>query len=215
MRLILIGPPGSGKGTQAKLLSQRLGLAHISTGDMLREAIRTGTPAGRRAQPFVGGGQLVPDELVNQIIAEYFGRDERPENFVMDGYPRTLPQAMAFEQVLRQQFLGLDAVVVLKVEDEEIVKRMSGRWICPNPTCGTPYHVKFKPPRRAGVCDLCGTALIQREDDQEATVRKRLQIFHSTHGDLLEHYRQMGLLRQVDGRGDIETIYANILKALQ
>src|SRR5436853_69921 len=105
MRLILIGAPGSGKGTQAKMLSQRLGLAHISTGDMLREAIRLGTPAGKKAHPFVGGGQLVPDDLVNQIIAEYFRRDDRPDRFVMDGYPRTLPQAMAFEQVLRQQFL--------------------------------------------------------------------------------------------------------------
>jgi adenylate kinase len=215
MRLILLGPPGSGKGTQAKLLSQRLGLAHIGTGDMLRVAIRLGTPAGRQAQPFVSTGQLVPDDLVNQIIADFFSRDSRPEHFVMDGYPRTLPQAMSFEQVLRQQFLGVDAVILLNVDDEEIVKRMSGRWVCPNPTCGAPYHTTFNPPRKPGICDVCGSRLIQREDDKEETVRKRLAIFHASHGELLEFYRRSGLLREVSGLGDIETIYGNILKVLK
>ncbi|HYV34441.1 MAG TPA: adenylate kinase [Gemmataceae bacterium] len=215
MRLILIGPPGSGKGTQAKLLCQRLGLEHIGTGDMLRDAIRLATPAGRKAQPFVAAGQLVPDDLVNQIIADFFSRDDRPEKFVMDGYPRTLPQAMSFEQVLRQQFLGLDAVVVLQVDDEEIVQRMSGRWICSNSTCGTPYHTSFNPPRVAGNCDVCGSALMQRDDDKEQTVRKRLKVFHATYGDLLDHYKNQGLLREVVGHGDIETIYNNIIKALK
>jgi adenylate kinase len=214
MRLILIGPPGSGKGTQAKLLSQRLGLAHISTGDMLRDAIRRGTPAGLKAQPFVTTGQLVPDDLVNQIIADFFSKDDRLENFVLDGYPRTLPQAMSFEQVMRQLYLGLDAVVLLRVDDEEIVKRMSGRLICSNPSCGTPYHSVFNPPRVPGVCDLCGCQLMQREDDKEETVRKRLRIFHETYGELLEFYRQMGLLREVSGVGDIDVIYASIIKAL-
>src|SRR5579862_1086160 len=185
MRLILIGPPGSGKGTQAKLLSLRLGLAHISTGDMLRDAIRHATPAGRKAQPFVNSGQLVPDDLVNQIIADFFRKDDRLESFVLDGYPRTLPQAMSFEQVLRQQYLGLDAVVVLNVDDEEIFKRMSGRLVCSNNACGTPYHVTFKPPRQAGICDICGSMLVQRVDDQEQTVRKRLQIYHAGHDELL------------------------------
>jgi adenylate kinase len=215
MRLILIGPPGSGKGTQAKQLCQRLRLAHIGTGDMLRDAIRHGTTAGRKAEPYVNSGQLVPDDLVNQIIADFFSKDDRPEDFVMDGYPRTLPQAMSFEQVLRQQFLNLDAVILLQVSDEEIVSRMSGRWVCSNNTCGTPYHVKFKPPRVAGVCDVCGSPLMQREDDQEQTVRKRLQIFHASHGELLEHYRNQGLLKEVPGCGDIETIYNNIIRALK
>ena len=215
MRLILVGPPGSGKGTQAKLLSQRLGLAHVGTGDMLRAAIRLGTPGGRKAQPFVSTGQLVPDDLINQIIADYFAREDRPEKFVMDGYPRTLPQAMAFEQVLRQHFMGLDAVVWLRVTDEDIVKRISGRWVCPKPTCATVYHLSAKPPLVAGVCDLCHTPLVQRDDDKEETVRKRLQIFHNSHADLLDHYRNMGLLREVPGVGDIETIYNNILQALK
>jgi adenylate kinase len=215
MRLILIGPPGSGKGTQATLLSQRLGLAHISTGDMLRDAIHSDTAAGRKARPFMESGQLVPDDLVNQIIADFFRKDDRLECFVMDGYPRTLPQAMSFEQLLRQQFLGLDAVILLKVDDEMIVRRMSGRWVCSNGTCGTPYHSTFKPPRQPGVCDVCGSKLMQRADDQEQTVRKRLQIFHASYGDLLDYYRRLGLLQKIPGVGDIETIYANVVRALK
>jgi adenylate kinase len=215
MRLILVGPPGSGKGTQAKLLSQRQGLTHISTGDMLREAIRLGTPAGRKAQPYVSGGQLVPDDLVNQIIADFFSRENRPDHFVMDGYPRTLPQGISFDQVLRQQFLALDAVIVLKVDDEEIVRRLSGRWVCPNSACGASYHTTYKPPRKPGICDNCGTRLIQRDDDKENTVRQRLAIFHASYGDLVEHYRRLGLLREVPAHGDIETIYSNILKVLE
>lgn len=215
MRLILVGPPGSGKGTQAKLLSKRLGLVHVGTGDMLREVIRLGTPGGRQAEPYVAAGQLVPDDLVNQIIADFFARDDRPDQFVMDGYPRTLPQAMAFEQVLRQHFMGLDDVVWLRVPDEEIVRRVSGRWVCPNAACGAVYHIVSKPPKVPGICDLCGTPLIQRDDDKEETVRKRLQIFYDGHKELLDYYRRQGLLREVPGRGDIDTIYNNILKALK
>ena len=215
MRLILVGPPGSGKGTQAKLLSQRLGLAHVGTGDMLRESIRLGTPGGRKAAPFVAAGQLVPDDLVNQIIADFFARDDRPECFVMDGYPRTLPQAMAFEQVLRQHFMALDDVVWLRVDTEEIVRRVSGRWVCPNPTCNATYHTSLKPPRVPGVCDLCQTRLMQRDDDKAETVRKRLEIFYQSTTDLLDYYRKQGLLREVPGIGDVDTIYHNILKAVK
>src|SRR6266852_4530802 len=150
MRLILIGPPGSGKGTQAKLLGDRLGLVHIATGDILREAIRLGTAAGRKAEPFVNNGKLVPDDLVNELVADRFRRPDRPERFVLDGYPRTLAQAASFDQVLRQQFLDLTAVLVFRVRDEEIVRRLSGRWTCPN--CKATYHTVHKPPRTAGVC---------------------------------------------------------------
>src|SRR5437660_5205936 len=147
MRLILIGPPGSGKGTQAKLLSDRLHLAHIATGDILREAMRLRTSAGRKAKPFVKKGKLVPDDIVNQMVADRFRREDRPESFVMDGYPRTLAQAASFDQVLRQQFLGLTAVVQLRVDIEEIVGRLSGRWSCPYPNCMATYHTVHKPPR--------------------------------------------------------------------
>jgi adenylate kinase len=212
MRLILLGPPGSGKGTQAKLLCERLGLVHISTGDILREAVRMVTPAGRLAQPYMVSGQLVPDDLVNEMVADHFRRDDRPEKFVMDGYPRTLAQAASFDQVLRQQFLNLDAVVQLLVDVEEVVKRLSGRWTCP--LCQTPYHVLYKPPRVPGICDLDGTSLVQREDDREETVRQRMAVYHQNTEPLVNYYRDQGLLRQVNGTGDIELIYANILKAL-
>jgi len=214
MRLILLGPPGSGKGTQAKLLAQRKDLAHISTGDILREAVRLGTPAGLQAKSFVTTGRLVPDSLVNDIIHERFRADDRPERFVMDGYPRTVPQAAAFDQVLRQQFLNQDAVVSLVVDDDEIVQRMSGRWVCPNNECKASYHTRFNPPRAVGVCDECGSTLIQRDDDRADTVRRRLEIYHQNNVDLLAHYRNQGLLREVAGSGDIETIHGNMIKVL-
>ncbi len=213
MRLILVGPPGSGKGTQAKLLSQRLGLAHIATGDILRKARDLGTPAGRKAAPFMDNGRLVPDDLVNEMVADLFRREDRPENFVFDGYPRTLPQAAALDPVLRQQFLNIERVVVMLVDDEEIVRRVSGRWICP--LCQTTYHTLYKPPRVPGICDADGTALVQRPDDREATVRKRLKDYHDTTEGLIPFFREQGLVREVQGIGDIESIYGRILEAAQ
>jgi len=214
MRLILFGAPGSGKGTQARLLSQRLGLAHIGTGDILREAVRLKTPAGSLAQPYIASGQLVPDDLVNEMIADCFRREDRPDHFVMDGYPRTLAQAASFDQVLRQQFLGVDAVIQLLVDVEEIVGRLSGRWSCPYPNCMATYHTVHKPPRVPGICDEDGTPLVQREDDKEETVRRRIVVYSRNAEALAEYYRAQGLLRQVSGTGDIEMIYANMIQVL-
>ena len=213
MRLILVGPPGSGKGTQAKLLSSRLGLTHVSTGDILREAGRQNTPLGQIALPYMRSGQLVPDDLVNEIIAEYFRREDRPERFVMDGYPRTLAQAASFDQVLRQQFLDLTAVLLFTVDDQEIVARMTGRWSCPQ--CKATYHVMYHPPRVPGICDVCGTKLIQRVDDQEETVRERLSVYHASTADLIPYYRSRGLVREVPGVGDIEQIHKAIVDILK
>ncbi len=214
MRLILLGPPGCGKGTQAKLLCERNGLEHIGTGDILRQAIRQKTPAGLRAHPFVESGQLVPDDLVNDVIAERFNLNDPPERFVLDGYPRTLAQAAAFDQVLRQHFLDLSAVVLLQVSDKEIIGRVSERWSCPKPGCKATYHTKEKPPKVAGVCDYCGTALVQREDDKPETVRARLVVYHGNRQALVGHYRAQGLLHEVAGHGAIEQVYANIMKVL-
>jgi len=214
MRLILHGAPGSGKGTQASLLSHRLSLVHIGTGDILREAVRLNTPAGKLAQPYIAAGQLVPDDLVNEMVADRFRRDDRPDRFVMDGYPRTLAQAASFDQVLRQQFLDIDAVVQLLVDVEEIVSRLSGRWSCPFPGCMETFHTVYKPPRVRGICDNDGTSLVQREDDKEETVRRRIVIYNRNTEALVEYYRSRGLLRQVNGSGDIEKIYANILIVL-
>jgi adenylate kinase len=215
MRLILVGPPGCGKGTQAELLGRDHRLEHIGTGDLLRAAIRAGTPGGQRAKPFVESGKLVPDDLVNELIAERFGREDRPGRFVMDGYPRTVAQAAAFDQVLRRQSLDLTDVVLLDVPDEEIVRRLSGRWSCPKAGCKATYHTVYKPPRVAGVCDNDGTPLVQRADDKEETVRARLVVYHKNTEELVPHYRAQGLLREVSGVGGIEQVYANIVKALQ
>ena len=214
MRLILLGPPGSGKGTQAQLLCKRLGLEHVGTGDILREAIRHRTTTGQRAKPFVESGKLVPDELVNDVVADRFRRADRPECFVMDGYPRTLAQAKAFDRVLQEQNLDLTGVVSLAVDDAEIVRRLSGRWSCPQPGCKATYHVANNPPKVAGICDRCGTKLVQRDDDKEETVKERLRVYHGNTVELIPYYRALGLLREVPGDGDIEDIYATILRAL-
>jgi adenylate kinase len=212
MRLILIGPPGSGKGTQAQLLCKRLKLEHISTGDILRDAIRRDTPFGRRASPYVQGGKLVPDELVNDLVADRFRGDDRPERFVMDGYPRTLAQAVSFDQALRQQFLDLTAVVQLAVDDAEIVRRLSGRWTCP--VCKATYHAVSNPPRVAGLCDNDGNTLAQRDDDEPETVRERLRVYHAQTEELIPHYAARGLLREAPGEGDIEQTYSAIMQVL-
>jgi adenylate kinase len=210
--MILLGPPGSGKGTQAKLLSERRKLVHVGTGDILREAARLGTPAGKLAEPYIRQGKLVPDDLVNDLINERFRRPDRPERFVMDGYPRTLAQAHAFDAVLRQQQLGLDRVVFVVVGDEPIVQRMSGRWSCPK--CKATYHLVNNPPRRPGICDECGTTLFQRPDDKEETVRERLRQYHQNTVDLIPYYKAQGLLRDVSGEGGIEEVYGRIERVL-
>ena len=215
MRLIFIGPPGSGKGTQAHLLSQRLGLCHYATGHILREAVRQGTPEGKRAEPYLAAGQLAPDDIVNDIINARFRAPDRPTDFVMDGYPRNAAQGISFDRVLHEQDLELDAVVFLKVEDQEIIKRISSRWNCPNPKCKATYNTLSKPPRKKGVCDDCGTPLIQRDDDKAETVKKRLKVFHDLTDELLDYYRKRGLVIEVPGIGDIETIYQNIAQALK
>jgi adenylate kinase len=213
MRLILIGPPGSGKGTQAKLLSQRQRLVQIGTGDILREAVRLGTPLGLKAGPAIRAGKLVPDDLVNEVVAERFNRDDRPDAFVMDGYPRTVAQAASFDQVLRQQFLQLNAVLLFKVDDDEIVRRMTGRWSCPQ--CKSTYHMVNNPPKRAEVCDYCQSQLIQREDDREDTVRERLKLYHQNTNGLIAYYQKEGILHDIAGIGEIEEIYSRIMTVLK
>jgi adenylate kinase len=214
MRLILLGPPGCGKGTQAKLLTQRNHLEHIGTGDILREAIRQGTPSGLRAQPFVDSGRLVPDDLVNDLVAERFGRPDRPGRFVMDGYPRTVAQALAFDRMLAGHSLNLTGVLLLRVDDEEIVRRLSGRWSCPKAGCKATYHTVSNPPRVPGFCDEDGTPLIQRSDDREETVRARLAVYHKNTEELIPHYRAQGLLHEVPAQGPIEQVYANLTQVL-
>jgi adenylate kinase len=214
MRIILLGPPGSGKGTQAKLLCQRNHLEHIGTGDMLRQAMSQNTPLGVRARSYVESGKLVPDGLVNELVAERFARADRPSRFVMDGYPRTLAQAVYFDKVLVTHDLGLEKVLLLDVPDEEIVRRLSGRWSCPKAGCLATYHTVSNPPKVSGVCDDCGTRLVQRADDKEETVRARLVVYHKDTVELIPYYKGRGLLHAVRARGEIEQVYADLLKAL-
>jgi adenylate kinase len=215
MRLIFLGPPGSGKGTQASLLCRRLGLEHIATGDLFRAAMAKHTPMGEKVRPYVESGGYVPDEMVNDLIAEHFRQPDRSDRFVMDGYPRTLTQAEAFDQLLAEQGLKLMAVVLLNLPDEEIIKRTGKRWSCPKPGCLATYHEDSNPPKAPGFCDRCGTALIQRKDDKPETVRNRLVAYHRLTAGLIPYYRAQGLLREVNGRGDIEEIYNTIVKALE
>lgn len=215
MRLIFIGPPGSGKGTQAKLLGKRQGLLHFATGDVLRQAIEQDTPEGKLAKPFISAGRLVPDDVVNQIVSARFRGPNRPERFVLDGYPRTLSQALAFDSLLKDIGLDLTAVVLLQVDDEEIVRRLSDRWTCPKPTCQATFQTNSKPPKTQGICDACQTPLYQREDDKPSTIRARLRVFHDLHDAILKHYSAMNRVVEVPGQGDIETIYENILRGLK
>ena len=214
MRIILVGPPGCGKGTQAKLLSKRMKLEHIGTGDLLREAIRNETSVGLRAKPFVEVGNLVPDELVNDLVSERFQRDDRPKTFILDGYPRTLMQAKSLDSVLALHDLLLNAVVLLDVCDAEIVKRVTGRWSCPKLGCKATFHTLSNPSKISGICDDCHTVLVQREDDNVETVKSRLTVYHKDTVPLLPYYEQHRLLKRIHGAGDIEEIYQSMVHAL-
>ena len=215
MRLIFIGPPGCGKGTQAKLLSHQFDLEHIATGDILRDAVRRQTPAGARAEPFVKAGHLVPDDLVNALIEERFASPGRPNCFIMDGYPRNVAQAETFDGILRSAGLKLTRVIRFVVDEEELVRRVSGRLSCPKTACKATYHLVSRPPRKPGICDECGTPLIQRDDDKEETVRERLAIHRKQAEGMVVHYRSLGLLREICGDGTIEEVYQRLIEALQ
>jgi adenylate kinase len=214
MRLVLVGPPGSGKGTQAKLLTDRLRLRYIGTGDILRDAIRNGTDAGKLAEPLIKIGQLVPDTIVNALVEELFTQADSPTHFVLDGYPRTLAQANFFDGLAKRLNFQLDAVLNFKIDDEEVVRRIGGRRICSNPACNAPYHITARPSKVPGVCDRCGSPLMIRADDKEETIRARLGVFHHNTDDLVEHYSRLGLLRNIPTSGDVEAIYADILKQI-
>ena len=212
MKLILLGPPGAGKGTQAKMLTDRFGIPQISTGDILRSAVKEGTPMGVKAKAYMDAGGLVPDEVVVGIVRERLQRGDCAGGFILDGFPRTVAQADALKETLQQLGKNLDAVISLEVDVEALVERLTGRRTCK--TCGRGYHVKFDPPTVAGTCDTCGGALIQRDDDQEETIRKRLEVYHQQTAPLVAYYRTDGLLTSVDGMREIDTVQQQILSAL-
>jgi adenylate kinase len=212
MRVVVLGPPGVGKGTQATRLRQELGVPHVSTGDILREAVQKGTPLGKRVRSFVESGKLVPDDLMGELIAERLAQQDAASGFVLDGFPRTVEQVAILDGVLAKISAGLDRVLALEAPEAEIVRRLSGRRICPK--CGGVYHIESRPPASPGVCDGCGSALVQRPDDEEEVIRERLKIFEAQTLPLMRIYRERGLLEEVDASGDADSVFAALRSEL-
>ena len=209
MNLILLGAPGAGKGTQAELLTEKLSIPSISTGNMLREAIANGTDLGKKVKTYMDEGALVPDELILDIVADRVAQPDCANGFILDGVPRTLAQAEALEA----KGVKIDHVVSIEVDDSEIEGRMTGRRVCSK--CGASYHIVANPPKKADICDLCGGDLIIRKDDAPETVRHRLEVYHASTEVLKDFYGKLGRLRLVNGSQSIESANADILKAIE
>ena len=213
MKLILLGPPGAGKGTQAKMLMDRFDIPQISTGDILRASVKEGTPMGLKAKGCMDSGELVPDEVVVGIVKERLQKADCDNGFILDGFPRTVPQADALSADLVELDKQLDAVVSLDVDIDALVERLTGRRTCRD--CSRGYHVMFDPSKTSGVCDVCGGELVQRDDDQETTIRKRLDVYQEQTEPLVAYYRSAGLLKELDGMQDINIVQQNMLDILQ
>jgi adenylate kinase len=209
--LILLGAPGSGKGTQAKVLAERFRWLHLSTGDMLREAVAGGTELGKKAKGFMDAGSLVPDDLVIAMLVERIGKPDAAAGFVLDGFPRNLAQARALDEALRKAGKGIDLALNILVPDQELIKRLSGRWICSS--CGAIYHEIYNPPKITGRCDICQGELYQRDDDKPQTVRNRLEQQRPP-AEMIDHYRLSGVLVDIDGLQDVDKVTANLIEAI-
>lgn len=213
MKLILLGPPGAGKGTQAAQLVERFKIPQISTGDMLRAAVRDKTPLGLKARDLMDQGALVTDEVVIGIVRDRLQQADCEDGFILDGFPRTLPQADALTQTLSELEKPLDVVISLQVETDALVGRLTGRRACRD--CGGGYHVHFDPPATAGICDSCGGELFQRDDDQEETIRNRMRVYHEQTAPLEAYYQREGLLKVVDGMASIDEVQRQVTDILQ
>lgn len=209
MKVIFLGPPGSGKGTQAKMVAERLGIPQISTGDMLRSAVREGTPMGLKAKAMMDAGALVADEVVVGIVQERLLKEDCKTGFILDGFPRTVPQADALQQCLLELGKELDKVISLEVDNDAVVERITGRRTCRD--CGKMFHVRFDPPSQEGVCDTCGGELYLRDDDQEETIRKRLEVYEQQTAPLIAYYQKAGLVQAIDGMQGIDEVQDQIL----
>ena len=208
MKLILLGAPGAGKGTQAEIISKKLNIPTISTGNILREAIKNGTPTGLKAKEFMDNGKLVPDDVIIGIVRDRVARDDCANGYILDGVPRTIPQAQALEDA----GIHFDCVVSIEIADSVIEARMTGRRVCGS--CGASFHIAANPPKKEGVCDLCGGELVIRKDDAPETVKNRLKVFHTETEALKDFYRKLGILKLVEGDQPIEAATAEILRAL-
>ena len=212
MNIILLGPPGAGKGTQAKMLVEQYGIPQISTGDILRAAVKEGTQLGKEAKSYMDKGGLVPDSVVIGIVEERIQQPDCDRGYMLDGFPRTVPQAEALDGMLKNLTSQIDHVVSIEVENEELVKRLTGRRTCRD--CGAGFHVMFDPPEQEGVCDKCGGELYQRDDDNVATVTSRLEVYGDQTLPLIDYYQGQGKVRPIDGVGEIKQIFGRITGVL-
>jgi adenylate kinase len=212
MRLIILGAPGAGKGTQAKNISDRLNIPHISTGDIFRAHISNNTELGLKAKSYMDKGLLVPDELVVDIVVDRIKAEDCKEGFLFDGFPRTIPQAIALDKMLDARDSNIDFAINIDVDDATIINRMSGRRACPH--CGATYHLAFFPPAKEGICDKCGSQLILRDDDAPETVKKRLTVYDEQTRPLIEYYQDKGILKSIDGTKDIQVITGEVMDML-
>ena len=212
MRVVLLGPPGAGKGTQAQMLKTEYAMAYISTGDIFRANMKNGTPLGRKAQEYMNVGRLVPDEITIAMAWDRIDQEDCKNGFLLDGFPRTIPQAEALDQGLKERGLKLDAVISIEVPSSILVDRISGRRTCLN--CGASFHVATKPPKVDGICDLCGQKLVQREDDNKEAVRTRIKVYESQTAPLVEYYEKQGILLHINGDQAVDDVFTSIQSEL-
>ncbi len=212
MKIIMLGAPGAGKGTQAKMIADKYQIPHISTGDIFRANIKAATPLGMEAKSYMDQGKLVPDELTVQILLDRVANEDCANGYVLDGFPRTIPQAEVLNQALTERNDRVDFAINVDVPDENIINRMSGRRACV--TCGATYHMVHVPPAKEGICDRCNSELILRDDDKPETVKNRLKVYHDQTQPLIDYYQQKGILKEVDGTKDMQEVFQNIVSIL-
>ena len=212
MKIVMLGAPGAGKGTQAKMIAEKYSIPHISTGDIFRANIKNGKELGKKAKSFIDKGQLVPDELTLDLIMDRFKEDDCKNGYVLDGFPRTIPQAEALDEALKANGEKVDFAIDIDVPDENIVRRMGGRRACVN--CGATYHIVYSPTKVEGKCDKCGEELIVRDDDKPETVLSRLEVYHNQTQPLIDYYNEQGILKSVDGTIDMKDVFNEIVKIL-
>lgn len=213
MKIIMLGAPGAGKGTQAHMIAEKYHLPHVSTGDIFRANIKNGTELGKEAKGYMDRGELVPDELTVRILLDRVAQDDCKNGYILDGFPRNIPQAEVLEKELEKLGDKIDVAIDMEVPDESIIKRMSGRRACSS--CGATYHIVNVPPKKEGVCDVCGEALVLRDDDKEETVQKRLDVYHAQTQPLIEFYTKKGILKTVDGTQDMMDVFKAITNILE
>lgn len=212
MKVILLGAPGAGKGTQAKKIAAKYQIPHISTGDIFRENIKQGTELGKKAKSYMDQGTLVPDALVVELVVDRIQQEDCKKGYILDGFPRTIPQAESLDAALQQLGDHIDRAIDIEIADEKLIARMTGRRSCVG--CGAIYHVANLPPKKEGICDDCGKELVLRDDDREETVKKRLDVYHAQTQPLIDYYRKQGILREIEGDMEMEEVFQSIIRNL-